>query len=181
MLENQSDMEGQILRGFFWNCYSRVAPCTFQDKIARRVIVPLPPPLGQNPSFAPTTSGTNPTRSHGKTHYPWVIVDCLKSFDLSCSIVVHQVPSPDIVVVPGGLGTRHLIHDKPIIEWIRKVRHPCSWNLIIGIMIQQNLSCKILLVGQESDPREMTCHPRFSHGVYASAKRGFWPREGLTS
>ena len=54
-----------------------------------------------------------------------------------CSIVVHQVPSPDIVVVPGGRGTRHLIHDKPIIEWIRKVRHPCSWNLIIGTTIRQ--------------------------------------------
>ena len=68
---------------------------------------------------------------------------------------MDQVPSPDIVVVPGGFGTREVIHDKPIIEWIRKVRHSCSSILIIGITIQQVL-CRILLVGHKSDPHEMT-------------------------
>ena len=94
-------------------------------------------------------------------HYPWVsIVNCLQPFDSCCFVAMDQVPRPDIVVVPGGFGTRHIIHDKPIIEWIRKVRHSCSSMPIIGIMIQQVLY-RILLVGQESDPHEMT--DLFSH------------------
>jgi hypothetical protein len=31
------------------------------------------------------------------------------------------VPKPDIVVVPGGVGTRALLEDKAILEWLRKV------------------------------------------------------------
>lgn len=98
-------------------------------------------------------------------HYPWVIVNYIQSFESCCSVPVGQVPSPDIVVVPGGIGTRQLIHDQPIIEWIRKVRHACSWILIIGIMIRQVLY-RILLVGQESDPHEMTDFPHIFHVVY---------------
>jgi len=32
-----------------------------------------------------------------------------------------QIPSPDVLVVPGGFGTGGLVHDKPIVDWIRKV------------------------------------------------------------
>ena len=103
-------------------------------------------------------------------HYPCVIVNCLQSFD-SCSVAVDQIPSPDIVVVPGGFGTRQVIHDKPTIEWIRKVRRPCSSILIIGIIIQQVLY-RILLVGQESAPHEMTDYPRIFHVVYVNLCMG---------
>ncbi len=30
-----------------------------------------------------------------------------------------EVPSPDIVLVPGGIGTRALVHDAVILQWIR--------------------------------------------------------------
>jgi len=30
-----------------------------------------------------------------------------------------EVPSPDILLVPGGIGTRALVHDAAILEWIR--------------------------------------------------------------
>ncbi|MEM9730875.1 MAG: DJ-1/PfpI family protein [Myxococcota bacterium] len=30
-----------------------------------------------------------------------------------------EVPNPDIVLVPGGIGTRALVHDEPILQWIR--------------------------------------------------------------
>lgn len=30
-----------------------------------------------------------------------------------------EAPSPDVVVVPGGIGTRALIHDEEILAWIR--------------------------------------------------------------
>ncbi len=31
------------------------------------------------------------------------------------------MPKPDIVVVPGGVGTRALLKDEAILEWLRKV------------------------------------------------------------
>lgn len=30
-----------------------------------------------------------------------------------------EVPAPDVVVVPGGIGTRALVHDEEILAWIR--------------------------------------------------------------
>ena len=30
-----------------------------------------------------------------------------------------EVPTPDIIVVPGGIGTRALVHDPAILDWIR--------------------------------------------------------------
>lgn len=33
----------------------------------------------------------------------------------------EDVPNPDIIVVPGGLGTRKLVHDKILISWLQKV------------------------------------------------------------
>jgi len=58
---------------------------------------------------------------------------------IEASASFDEVPSPDIIVVPGGFGTRHVIHDKPIIEWIRKVHETslyttsvCTGSLLLG-------------------------------------------------
>jgi putative intracellular protease/amidase len=39
-----------------------------------------------------------------------------------------EVPSADILVVPGGIGTRPLIEDQPTIEWIRAVDAGSQWT-----------------------------------------------------
>jgi putative intracellular protease/amidase len=36
-----------------------------------------------------------------------------------------EVPDPDVVVVPGGIGTRSLLEDEPILGWIRSA-HPTT-------------------------------------------------------
>jgi len=41
---------------------------------------------------------------------------------LSVDYTFDEVPSPDIVLVPGGIGTRALVHDAPILDWIRAQR-----------------------------------------------------------
>jgi hypothetical protein len=44
-----------------------------------------------------------------------------------------QVPNPDIVVVPGGMGTNALLGDKTILQWLCKVfqfQYPCR-NLLM--------------------------------------------------
>ncbi|MGL4176274.1 MAG: DJ-1/PfpI family protein [Dermatophilaceae bacterium] len=58
---------------------------------------------------------------------------------LTVDAVFDNVPSPDVVVVPGGIGSRDLLADGPLLQWIRAV-HPgaryttsvCSGSLLLG-------------------------------------------------
>ncbi|MDM3975396.1 DJ-1/PfpI family protein [Mycobacterium marseillense] len=42
---------------------------------------------------------------------------------VTCDATVDEVSAPDVVVFPGGIGTRQLIHDEAIGDWLRAV-HP---------------------------------------------------------
>lgn len=42
---------------------------------------------------------------------------------VTCDATFDEVGAPDVGVVPGGIGTRSLIHDDEIREWLRSV-HP---------------------------------------------------------
>ncbi|MDP9188870.1 MAG: DJ-1/PfpI family protein [Actinomycetota bacterium] len=39
-----------------------------------------------------------------------------------------EVPSPDILVVPGGLGTRALLEHEPLLDWIRTAHETSDWT-----------------------------------------------------
>jgi putative intracellular protease/amidase len=41
---------------------------------------------------------------------------------------IADVTEPDILVVPGGFGTRPLIDHPPVIEWIRSVHEQTTWT-----------------------------------------------------
>jgi transcriptional regulator GlxA family with amidase domain len=43
-----------------------------------------------------------------------------------CSL--GEVSAPDIVVVPGGLGTRLLLDHEPVIGWLRRVHETTAWT-----------------------------------------------------
>ncbi len=40
----------------------------------------------------------------------------------------EDVPRPEIVVVPGGIGTRALLHDERLLAWIRSVHETSDWT-----------------------------------------------------
>ncbi|SOX56814.1 Isonitrile hydratase [Mycobacterium ahvazicum] len=42
---------------------------------------------------------------------------------VACDATFDEIDAPDVVVVPGGVGTRKLIHDETISGWLRAV-HP---------------------------------------------------------
>lgn len=44
---------------------------------------------------------------------------------VSCDAAFDEVKEPDVVVVPGGIGTRELIHDDVIRAWLQEV-HPST-------------------------------------------------------
>jgi len=63
----------------------------------------------------------------------------LGSFTMEAKASFDEIPSPDVLVVPGGLGTRGLVHDKPILDWIRKAHETtlyttsvCTGSLLLG-------------------------------------------------
>lgn len=41
---------------------------------------------------------------------------------------IDEVRSPDIVVVPGGLGTRALLEHEPLLSWLREVHETTTWT-----------------------------------------------------
>ena len=50
-----------------------------------------------------------------------------------------DLPHPDIVVVPGGIGTRAMMHDEALIDWVRAAHETtqftcsvCTGSLVLG-------------------------------------------------
>jgi transcriptional regulator GlxA family with amidase domain len=41
---------------------------------------------------------------------------------------IDEVPQPDIVVVPGGLGTRLLLEREPLLDWLRSAHETTTWT-----------------------------------------------------
>jgi putative intracellular protease/amidase len=47
---------------------------------------------------------------------------------LVADYTLDQVPSPDIVVVPGGPGQAALMDDEPVLNWIRQAHETSKWT-----------------------------------------------------
>ena len=47
---------------------------------------------------------------------------------LTADAALSQVPNPQIVVVPGGFGTRPLMHDEPTLDWLRTAHETSDWT-----------------------------------------------------
>jgi transcriptional regulator GlxA family with amidase domain len=50
-----------------------------------------------------------------------------------------EMPSPDIIVFPGGMGTRPLMHDQAVLDWVRTAHQTsifttsvCTGSLVLG-------------------------------------------------
>jgi putative intracellular protease/amidase len=58
---------------------------------------------------------------------------------LSVDATFDEVPQPDVVVVPGGIGTRALLDDEPVLSWLRHAHETtryttsvCTGSLVLG-------------------------------------------------
>jgi transcriptional regulator GlxA family with amidase domain len=41
---------------------------------------------------------------------------------------LDEVPRPEVVVVPGGFGTRRLLHHEPVLGWLRRAHESTTWT-----------------------------------------------------
>jgi transcriptional regulator GlxA family with amidase domain len=58
---------------------------------------------------------------------------------LTCDATFDEVREPDVLLVPGGIGTRELMTDEPMLDWVRAVhRHSlfttsvCTGSLVLA-------------------------------------------------
>lgn len=58
---------------------------------------------------------------------------------LVCDATFDEVTDPDVLVFPGGIGTRTLLHDEAVLEWVRTVHRTttlttsvCTGSLMLG-------------------------------------------------
>ena len=47
---------------------------------------------------------------------------------LTADAALADVRAPDVVVVPGGYGTRALMHDEPLLAWLRAAHKTSQWT-----------------------------------------------------
>ena len=41
---------------------------------------------------------------------------------------LDELPNPDIVVVPGGIGTRSMMNDTNLVSWVRNAHRTTDWT-----------------------------------------------------
>ena len=51
-----------------------------------------------------------------------------RTLALTADKALSEVPRPDIVMVPGGFGTRDLFDDEPILGWLREAHEHSKWT-----------------------------------------------------
>jgi putative intracellular protease/amidase len=58
---------------------------------------------------------------------------------LICDATFEEITEPDVLVFPGGIGTRTLIHDDEVLDWVRRVHQQtrfttsvCTGSLVLA-------------------------------------------------
>jgi len=87
---------------------------------------------------------------------------------LTVDKLFDEVPSPDVLLVPGGIGTRALVHDDEILNWIRGAHETsrfttsvCTGSLLLaaagllnGLRATTHFSARALLAKYGAKPSE---------------------------
>jgi putative intracellular protease/amidase len=47
---------------------------------------------------------------------------------LTADAALTDVPHPDVIVMPGGYGTRALMHDEDVLAWVRAAHETSQWT-----------------------------------------------------
>jgi len=89
---------------------------------------------------------------------------------LTTEHVLADVPSPDIVVIPGGPGTRHLVTDAELLDWIRTVHQTSTWTTSVctGALL---LGAAGILAGQPATTHWRAMDELAAYGARATTAR----------
>jgi putative intracellular protease/amidase len=51
-----------------------------------------------------------------------------RALGLTADLALSDLPDPEVLVVPGGYGTRALLHDEELLGWVRSVHESSQWT-----------------------------------------------------
>jgi len=89
---------------------------------------------------------------------------------ISRDATFEEVPHPDVLVFPGGVGTRTLQHDERVLEWVRTVHEGTVWTTSVctGSIV---LAAAGLLTGLTATTHWSTYADLEAYGVTAVPER----------
>jgi putative intracellular protease/amidase len=89
---------------------------------------------------------------------------------LVATAALEDVTRADVLLVPGGLGTRRLVTDEPMLEWIRRVHATTRWTTSVctGSLL---LGAAGLLDGLEATTHWSEAGALKSYGATYTARR----------
>ncbi len=93
-----------------------------------------------------------------------------KSLGLSVDYTLEEIAAPEILLVPGGFGTRSLMNDTRLLEWIRGVHRTTRWTTSVctGALL---LAAAELLEGLEATTHWLERETLARYGARPVARR----------
>jgi len=89
---------------------------------------------------------------------------------LSADALLDDLPNPEVIVVPGGLGTRALMHDETMLAWLRRADETSQWTTSVctGSLL---LAAAGLLEGLEATTHWLSLDLLAAHGATPVSRR----------
>jgi putative intracellular protease/amidase len=89
---------------------------------------------------------------------------------LTADLALDEVTNPEVIVVPGGFGTRALLSDETILGWLRTAHASSDWTTSVctGSLL---LAAAGILVGLEATTHWLELETLRSHGATPVARR----------
>jgi putative intracellular protease/amidase len=101
---------------------------------------------------------------------PYADGDGHGALSLVATAALQDVTRADVLLVPGGLGTRRLVTDEPLLEWIRRIHATTQWTTSVctGSLL---LGAAGLLDGLEATTHWSAVDDLESYGATYTARR----------
>ena len=89
---------------------------------------------------------------------------------LTADSTLDELPDPEVIVVPGGFGTRALMEDETMIAWLRRAHETSSWTTSVctGSLL---LAAAGILDGLEATTHWMAFDTLALHGARPVSQR----------
>jgi transcriptional regulator GlxA family with amidase domain len=89
---------------------------------------------------------------------------------LTADLALHEMPDPEVIVVPGGFGTRALMSDGTMLDWLRTAHQSSHWTTSVctGALL---LAAAGILDGLEATTHWLELETLRSHGATPVTRR----------
>lgn len=93
-----------------------------------------------------------------------------RSLAIVADATFSDIPRPDVIVVPGGMGNRALLEDSPLLDWLRAAHPTTTWTTSVctGSLL---LGAAGILEGLEATGHWLALEPLRDYGATPTGRR----------